>query len=398
MKNWLRSAAWCGGLILALLALSPGSAQAQNTYTTVDLTGLLGAAGTHAVMAVAPASGVPAVAWREAGAQFGTDAIGVAVWDGSAFVQIDASALSGGQISAAGLGLTISADNTLYLAVNQAYEAMGVGEFRTQVWALTNAGWAALGDPLGMGESAGPLYLLDTDDGLSLIFREIADDGIAVRALLWDGSAWASMGADALNINIGTEALTLEAAVVGGRPVIAWTEAFPGDSEVQLTIAAWDGGGWQGLASLPNQSEIEIGTASLAGIAAGDDSLYIATTESSGSANFVLVWGYNGSAWDHLSLPVAAEESECAQNHAIAVDPAGTPFYAWTADCTGRLPLTVWTGDTWLPLDSDPIAVNDAATMPVDLNIAPDGTIYVMWLEATGGLNAAVSLVQLLPG
>jgi len=389
------------GLILLMISLLLGvgitSAQ-ENPYRLVDLTDSLGASpATYAAVALR-SNGLPAVALRESGAQFGTDRLSIRMLDGSAWTTLDTTPLLdslSSQISEGGIDITFDANDNLIVALNRVVSDIGFDAYGTFVAQWDGANWSQVGNFVSDEASIGPIYLLNTGDSLALAW--LTENSVHVSQ--WTGETWQPLG-EGLPISQGAQPDKLFAAISGNSPVVVWTETFS-SGETGLSLRGWNGSQWASLPDLPNQNDFQIGVSSLQGLTSTPNgTIYVASAdESSDATRYVTAWQLSRGGWVEAGAPEQALESACAQNHGIAAGSDGILYYGWTADCRNALPITRWTeGQGWSAL-GEPVAIGNIGenAPPVTLNIAPDGTVFVGWLESGSQVNLQFQFAAYLP-
>lgn len=374
-------------LIWMLLLILPGSsawAQAQR-YTFEDLTPMLdGATGTYMVMASLPDSR-PAVAWRESGSQFGSDRVLLQVFVDGDWQPIDTTPMMDpltSQVSERGIAIVGGRAGGLVLAVNRVLGERGFDQYGTVVAQWDGTAWSPLGDPLGDAPSTGPLRLVGLADTYAVgWFTENA-----VEVHLWRGDRWQDIGAD-LALPEGMRPLSLDITAAPEGIFMALAVMLP-SGEVQFSLKQYMDDGWRMAVDLPNLNDVQIGLASLVGIASEPQTgFYVATAEETGQASvYVSVWNLSTQGtWRELTPPAEAAESPCARNHAVSADERSGLVYAWTADCRNRLNV-VRLNDSggWDALGESATIGAVSSEEPVMLRGSRDGTLYVGWMEAEG--------------
>jgi hypothetical protein len=339
--------------------------------------------------------GAFAIAWHEAGTQFGTDLVQLRVFEDGLVTAVDTSVLADpefSQFTPAGIAIGFAADGELIVAVNRAVSNLGVGQYRTVVGAWDGVTWARLGQFVGASQTAGPFYVLDGEPGITLAYLEVAGRRQVLKVEAWDGQNWTPLSDGPLNVDVTTTADLLSAAVVDGLPVVLRRETVQGESFALLDL--WFDGVWEPLPDLPNQGDIAIGdVAPVALEAAPDGTLFAATAEQGRQTSYVEVWmlGLDDGRWRIFDPPVQAADSECAQQYAIAVDD-DLLYYAWTADCVGQLFVMATDGDVWFEVAAIRMGRAVQGDPPIAMAVTPDGEVIVVWLEE--GANAANRLVN----
>lgn len=391
-------------MLLAALLFSVGGAHAQTfSHTPTDLTPLLGdVQGTYMALALAP-QGQPAVAWRETGEQFGADRLQIRVFDGSAWLPIDAAPTLdplNSQIAEQGFALASDPAGGLVLAINRVVGELGFDAFRTLVYRWDGTDWSPLGEPLGDSPAAGRLSLVPVNGDYVLAWYTEN----TLEVYWWDGSGWQAIGRDfglsdsALNENARPLALSLAASP--GGAFMALTQQLT-SGEILFSLKQWNGETWRQQVELPVSNDFQIGLASLVGIASQPQTgFYVATAEQTTQASiYVSVWNLEpGGTWREYAPPTDAAESPCAQNHTIAAGDTGGLLYAWTADCRNRLNITRLEADgTWVSL-GEPLTIGSVSSdRPVQLVSTRDDTIFVGWMETAGANQYSIHIGMYRP-
>ncbi|NJL55375.1 hypothetical protein HC928_09460 [bacterium] len=144
----------------------------------------------------------------------------------------------------------------------------------------------------------------------------------------------------------------------------------------------------------------------MAGLTGGPGGeIYLATVEDFGDLLFYEVWQAQppftdrDSDWENLGLPLEAEDSPCAEAHAIIAGPGGEVYYAWAEPCIGRILLAVSLGDgDWFTLDAEITIDGVTPGRPLELAVGPEGIVYVAWIAPTSGINGQAGVGAFLPG
>ena len=263
-----------------------------------------------------------------AGGQFskagGTDANGIAKWDGTSWSalgtgvgmsgSVNALAVSGTNLYAGGLFTTADGTSANYIAK----------------W--NGAAWSALG--AGMNSSVNALAVSGTNLYAGGYFISAGGSHVA----RWDGASWSALGAGVNN--------TVYALAVSGTNLYAGGEFSTDGGAVANRVAKWDGTSWSALGSGMNST--------VNALAVSGTNLYaggLFTTANGTSANYIAKW--NGAAWSALGSGMDGSVN------ALAV--LGTSLYAGgfftyatngTSTAISANYIAKWDGAAWSALAS----------------------------------------------
>ena len=248
--------------------------------------------------------------------------------------------------------LLLTASVTLLLGVATPTLATGPG------------GW----DHLGTGATASAPALNGRVDALAAVphygslpdslyaggvFTSAGGDGTAVSIARWDGSAWHSLGAPALNG--GVDAI----AVDGGKVYVGGVFTNAGGDAAADFVAVWDGTSWKPVCSPV--------TASVLALQIIGRKLYIGGTFADG-----------GSLTTADKLLVCDLDSGTASATVDSSDDINGSIYALTADSAGRL----YAAGTFINMDQIPNADHVAMY---------DGTWHAMQAGAVDGITRSIA-------
>jgi hypothetical protein len=304
-------------------------------------------------IAVAP-DGTPYITWY-ANEGFGNIEIYVRRWDGNAWVAVGPGSASQGGISDnPGLSrwpsIAIAPDSTPYIAWEDE-NGIYIRRWNGAVWEEVGAGSASGGGIAG-GDGSN-VSLAIGPDGVPYAAWEGFDGYWQIYVRRWNGSTWEEVGAGSASgggiSDNDTHSNYPEIAIgLDGTPYVVWMDAegWPSE-EYYIVIRRWDGTSW-----------VEVGEGS--------------------------------SGWGGISGTIGS-----SYYPSVIIAPDGTPYVTWDqwdeAAETVDIYVRRWDGSGWEEAGPGSGSAggisNTGHGYHSSINVALDGTLYVVWSDNfPGGL------------
>lgn len=264
------------------------------------------------------------------------------------------------------------------------------GNKRVYVQRWTGSGWESLGGP--QSNSSDKVWIdsvaIQTSQAGHLVIAW-KESGTPTRVYVrrWTGSSWEALSGDPSATATGSasnfyrESLQLDSA---GNPVVAWDELEEGSASVTINVRRWDGSAW---ASFGANTTVSFGLGPVAHVDKADRPI-VAWSAFDGTARNVYVRRWSGTTWELIGDALSANPGETnAYPSSMETDKAGNLFMAaWEYDATGAFNVYVrrLTGTTWEPV-GDALSANPGLTSTLSSSLRMDGEGYpsVVWAEGS---------------
>ncbi len=282
-------------------------------------------------------SGNPVVAWSESSAT--TKRIYVKRWNGSAWIQIGASAISapdnaetpalaldasGNPVvvwkqAVFGPNATLSSDTYIARWDGAAWVTFGSGKLGVNANNLVDD--PAFNPSVALTSSGNPIVAWSESDGTSR--------NIYVKR--WDGSSWSQVGGF-LDVNTNRNAFRPSVALdASGNPVVAFNEAGTG-SDASIYVKRWNGAVWSQLGSgaldVNTNATIGAGGPSLALDSSGNPT--VAWNDFDGTSYNAYVKRWNAGVWEIVGTgSLDTNLARDVYGVSLAQDDSGNPSVAW---------------------------------------------------------------------
>ncbi|MBK7217604.1 MAG: VWA domain-containing protein [Candidatus Promineofilum sp.] len=328
-------------------------------------------------------------------------------WDGNAWGELGGSATGGG-ISNNGSdsqapALAVGADGRPWVAWHDgANREIYVRRWNGTTWAEVGAGSATGGGISDTPRNSSWVDLRLAADGSAVaVWVEARPGNDEVYARRWDGADWVALGDSAAGGGIsntpgrsGRPALALDGA---GRPWVAWAETHNNGQDIYLR--RWDGAAWTplgnsatggGVSQTPGQSQL----ATLV-IGAGNTPL-VTWYDSTPGQREIYGATWNGSAWVAAGAGansgggISNTPGE-SQEPSLTLGPSGTPYVVWQEGASaGEIYGRQLSGGVWREIGAGSasgggISNNAGHSTHPAIAAAPDGRLYVAWVDQSSG-------------
>ncbi|MBI3856670.1 MAG: hypothetical protein HY293_13365 [Planctomycetes bacterium] len=218
----------------------------------------------------------------------------------------------------------------------------------------------------------------------------------------WNGSAWVELAGSAsgggISANAGSSASPSLALDASGNPVVAWSDATPGTTEIYLK--RWNGSAWVQLGGSATAGGVSSTTGSsdspsLALDASGNPVVAWRDTTPGNSEIYLKRW--NGSAWVELGGSATAGGISATAGTSVApslaLDASGNPVVAWADNTPGTFQIFLrrWTGTAWMAHGTSGSGMGLSATgndsLLPSLALDASGNPVVSWIDSTGATS-----------
>lgn len=365
--------------------------------------------GAGQSLAIAP-DGTPCVTW--ANQAFGEGEIYIRCWDGSTWAEVGTGSASGGGISNTVTDslfpdIAIAPDGTLYVAWTEDWQNIYIRHWNGSAWQEVGEGSASSG---GISNSV--------IGGAQRVSLAIAPNGMlyaawdewststgypAIYIRVWNGMNWETVGdgsASGGGISNTTETSRFPFLAISpnGKLYVAWQYTNEGGDILSIYVRSWNGNIWE---------EVGLGSAMGEGISEESNFVtrpslvisnneipyisYIGTNDNE-SVNTFRTKRWNGIAWELVGDGWQVDNSllSNAEQSSITLSTDGFPCVAWSANSenwdTTDIYAKCWNGADWVKKGdySDAkggISNNIGFSISPDAALAPDGTMYVTWID-----------------
>jgi hypothetical protein len=162
--------------------------------------------------------------------------------------------------------------------------------------------WQAVGGALNVdpvpSQATGPAVVLAAGNMPWVAWGE---NGL-LQVKRWDGNDWQLMGElSVLQSVVDAPVMALDA---DGQPWVAWQEDAAGSGQVEVYVKRWDGANWQ-VAVLPATNSF---SRSMPHLALHQGRMLLAWVDRSPFGQNVRLYGWDGSAWQHVAGSALGDE------------------------------------------------------------------------------------------
>ncbi len=200
---------------------------------------LVNSGGRAVSVGIATDGSNPCVAWTEDKSDPALSGRGLSLtpqlylkcWNGSAWGQVGASLNNSASAFAYSAAISYSSTTGLYYVT--ATERTTAGTPVLRVLACSTSACSVIGSDLryGSGWPAGPQLVSDGSGNTYLTWVEQSAIGSPAKAFVkkWDGTSWALVGGAINADQTNGSAADVSISLLGGQPVVAWTESTEGN-------------------------------------------------------------------------------------------------------------------------------------------------------------------------
>ena len=297
------------------------------------------------------------VAWSDNSG--GDEEIYVKRWNGGSWQAVGSGSASGGGISnnsgqSKWAAIAVAADGTPYVAWRDWSSGKGqiyVRRWNGSQWQEVGSGSAAGGGISDSSADSGraPSIAIGLDGTPYVAWRDYDGSRGQIYVKRWNGSQWTEVGnhsahGGGISNNNANSVRPSIAVAPDAKPVVAWMDYSANEDGAEIYVRRWNGSIWE---------EIGSGSATGGGISKNN--------------------GDSHAPW-------------------IAIAPDGMPFISWHDNSSGDYEIYVrrWNGTAWAEVGSGSaqgggISNNSGDSLQACLDIASDGTPYVVWYDISGG-------------
>lgn len=281
-------------------------------------------------------SGNPVVAWKELDGN--TNRIYAKRWNGSAWVQIGSNALSGSlNAETPSLALDASGDPVVTWRTVSASPLFS----NIQVARWDGSTWINIGGKLDVNDSGNtdflsfnPSVALTSSGNPVVAWSETDGTSRNIYVKRWDGSTWAQVGGK-LDANTDKNAFRPSLALDGsGNPVVAWNEAAT-NSAGSVYVKRWNGSVWAqvGFDALDVNTNGTIGAGGLSLALDGNGNPTVAWADFDGMSYNAHVKRWNNGVWEIVgAVNLDTNLDQDVYGISLAQDASGNPSVAWNED------------------------------------------------------------------
>lgn len=362
-------------------------------------------------LAVAP-DGTPFAAWSES-ISINTH-IYVRGWNGITWAEVGDGSASGGGISnlAGGSGspsIAIAPDGTIYVAweyrtrPSSENSEIFIRRWNGKAWVEVGEGSAHGGGISNNGSwSIFPSLAIATDGTPYVAWQDYSSGHYEIYIRRWDGNQWVEVGnGSASGGGISNQFIVQNPALaisIDGFPCVAWDSGFfTGNSNI--FVKCWDGDAWIQMGD--DDSLTFFGLAPSLDIAP-DGTIFIAWMDFSLSDEHeIYVRRWDGSQWVEVGSGSASgggisnSPNNNSSTTSLKIAPDGKVYVAWVEyGITGiysDIYIRRWDGSNWQEVKTGSatgggISNNSGWSVGSSLTIAADGNVYLGWADDSSSI------------